>query len=808
MADPAGGPGSRLRQPGGETVASAEDDLVPRVGAAADRARPRPAASTTRRDYWAADHRRTGAAGRPRTAPNTTASQRSVTVRLDRARDPRRCCRTCPAVYRTQVNDVLLAALGRVLCRWTGRDRVLVDLEGHGREELFDGVDLSRTVGWFTTMFPVALDAAGRGLGRRRSSRSRSSCGPCPGGARLRRAALPHRADRADATHRRSASTTSASSTAGRRRRASGSTAGPGTRTRAAPARRRRPGRTRTAGAHLVLLRPSCTTSRPIARLAEEMLVRRCARSSSTAPGRTPVAAHRRTSRWRGWTRPRWTGWPATAARRGHLPAHADAGGHGVPRPGQATGRLLRAGQLRAGRRADPRRARPAWQRVVDRTPMLRSSVVWEGVPEPLQVVHRDAPLPVAPPRLDRPATEDERGRGCAELLDARPGRGHRPGTAPLMRLTLARLSGDRGAGAVDLPPRAAGRVERVPGARRRARRRTPGGASGQPVRRVPGLPASGCGDQDSSRAEEHWRGVLAGFSEPTPLPYDRTPRRRSTSASSTAAAADLAWASRVRRLLRVRPRAAADAEHGRAGRVGAAAVPLQRPARRVLRRHGVRPARRPARRRRRSPACSSTPCRSGSTWTATAPVAAVAARPAGRAGRGAPVRVRAAGPAAGLERRRRPGSTCSTASWCSRTTRSTRAAACGCAARSAVETTNYPLTATVYPERRAVAAARLRPRRCSTRPPRSRLGEHLRALLTAIAADAGPAARRGAAAHRRRAAQVLVEWNDTAQDGAVTRRWSTCSRPGDPTPQAVAVCEGGRLTYAELDARANRLAH
>src|SRR5919198_592619 len=63
-----------------------------------------------------------------------------------------------PGVYRTQVNDVLLSALGRVLRRWTGRDRVLVDLEGHGREEIFEGVDLTRTVGWFTTMFPVVLD--------------------------------------------------------------------------------------------------------------------------------------------------------------------------------------------------------------------------------------------------------------------------------------------------------------------------------------------------------------------------------------------------------------------------------------------------------------------------------------------------------------------------------------------------------------------------------------------------------------------------------------------------------------------------
>src|SRR2546429_678793 len=49
---------------------------------------------------------------------------------------------------------------------WTGRDRVLIDLEGHGREDLFDRVDLSRTVGWFTTLFPVALDIPGLDWGR------------------------------------------------------------------------------------------------------------------------------------------------------------------------------------------------------------------------------------------------------------------------------------------------------------------------------------------------------------------------------------------------------------------------------------------------------------------------------------------------------------------------------------------------------------------------------------------------------------------------------------------------------------------
>ncbi|MDP9785926.1 non-ribosomal peptide synthetase [Pseudomonas fluorescens] len=65
-----------------------------------------------------------------------------------------------PAAYRTQVNDLLLTALARVICRWTGQADTLIQLEGHGREELFKGVDLTRTVGWFTSLFPVRLTPA------------------------------------------------------------------------------------------------------------------------------------------------------------------------------------------------------------------------------------------------------------------------------------------------------------------------------------------------------------------------------------------------------------------------------------------------------------------------------------------------------------------------------------------------------------------------------------------------------------------------------------------------------------------------
>ncbi|NVL57088.1 hypothetical protein F2S70_25170, partial [Pseudomonas syringae pv. actinidiae] len=54
-------------------------------------------------------------------------------------------------------NDLLLTALAQVLCEWSQQPSVLVQLEGHGREDLFDNTDLSRTVGWFSSLFPVRL---------------------------------------------------------------------------------------------------------------------------------------------------------------------------------------------------------------------------------------------------------------------------------------------------------------------------------------------------------------------------------------------------------------------------------------------------------------------------------------------------------------------------------------------------------------------------------------------------------------------------------------------------------------------------
>nr|WP_252979178.1 non-ribosomal peptide synthetase [Pseudomonas cyclaminis] len=80
----------------------------------------------------------------------------TVSVRLG-AEHTRQLLQQAPSAYRTQVNDLLLTALARVLCRWSGHDSALIQLEGHGREALFDEIDLTRSVGWFTSAYPLRL---------------------------------------------------------------------------------------------------------------------------------------------------------------------------------------------------------------------------------------------------------------------------------------------------------------------------------------------------------------------------------------------------------------------------------------------------------------------------------------------------------------------------------------------------------------------------------------------------------------------------------------------------------------------------
>ncbi|MFB0847524.1 amino acid adenylation domain-containing protein [Paenibacillus oleatilyticus] len=80
-----------------------------------------------------------------------------VTVQWSR-RETEQLLKGVHRAYNTEINDILLTALGLALQRWCGHDRVLVNLEGHGRESIMTDIDITRTVGWFTSKYPVVLE--------------------------------------------------------------------------------------------------------------------------------------------------------------------------------------------------------------------------------------------------------------------------------------------------------------------------------------------------------------------------------------------------------------------------------------------------------------------------------------------------------------------------------------------------------------------------------------------------------------------------------------------------------------------------
>ncbi|MBB1519858.1 amino acid adenylation domain-containing protein [Pseudomonas sp. SR9] len=81
--------------------------------------------------------------------------KREVRLALDVAETKRLL--QAPAQLGVRIDALLLTALTRVLCRWSGHSGLRVNLEGHGREALAGELDLSRTVGWFTSLYPLQL---------------------------------------------------------------------------------------------------------------------------------------------------------------------------------------------------------------------------------------------------------------------------------------------------------------------------------------------------------------------------------------------------------------------------------------------------------------------------------------------------------------------------------------------------------------------------------------------------------------------------------------------------------------------------
>ncbi|WP_224362170.1 non-ribosomal peptide synthetase [Hyalangium versicolor] len=88
--------------------------------------------------------------------PNSFSSSRSLSFSLD-SDASRLLLLEVPQAFRSSLQDVLLTALAQALLSWTGHSSHLITLESHGREDLFPDVDLSRTVGWFSSLFPFLL---------------------------------------------------------------------------------------------------------------------------------------------------------------------------------------------------------------------------------------------------------------------------------------------------------------------------------------------------------------------------------------------------------------------------------------------------------------------------------------------------------------------------------------------------------------------------------------------------------------------------------------------------------------------------
>ncbi|HYW71641.1 MAG TPA: amino acid adenylation domain-containing protein, partial [Pyrinomonadaceae bacterium] len=97
-----------------------------------------------------------------RDGANTIESARRVQVSLG-TDETRALLQEVPAAYRTQINDVLLTSVAQAFQAWTGERNLLISLEGHGREEINEDLDVSRTVGWFTSEFPMLLTLAAAG---------------------------------------------------------------------------------------------------------------------------------------------------------------------------------------------------------------------------------------------------------------------------------------------------------------------------------------------------------------------------------------------------------------------------------------------------------------------------------------------------------------------------------------------------------------------------------------------------------------------------------------------------------------------
>ncbi|AHH97300.1 non-ribosomal peptide synthetase [Kutzneria albida] len=480
---------------------------------------------------------------------NTMGSTSSLTVRLDSA-ETHALLHQVPGVYRTQVNDVLLSALGLALAEWTGQSRVLVDLEGHGREDLFDGVDLSRTVGWFTSVFPVALDVAAADWGSRLKSvkeqlRGVPRRGIGYGALRYLTGAAPAIQPQVSFNYLGQFEWDSALFRP--LAEGLGGSAAPG---------QLRPhlldvvGKVERKQLELTWHYSTAVHAEATVRQLADRVVR--ALSEIIAHCALPGVGGRTPSDFPlarldqavldglvGGGRAVEDLYPLTPMQAGMV-FHSLVDG--------SSGAYFNQVQLRLTGVTDPVALGTAWQRVLDRNPVLRSRILWEGLAEPVQVVQRQVELPVT--HLDW--TGQEWPPLLRELLDRDRAAGFDLAAAPLVRVSIARLAAGEvllvwtfhhvlldGWSAAQVFGEVCEQYAAI--------------TTGRPVSSGYRPPfreyLRWLDEQDGSEAERYWREALAGFAAPTPLPFDRQPveAHRARSSASVEVELDSTVSARLR---------------------------------------------------------------------------------------------------------------------------------------------------------------------------------------------------------------------------------------------------------------------
>ncbi|MGI5499876.1 amino acid adenylation domain-containing protein [Lentzea sp. CA-135723] len=761
------------------------------------------------REHWASTAEADPSLPVDRDGPNTAGSTRVVSVRLD-GQTTKALLQDVPGVYRTQINDVLLSAVGRVLADWTGRGRVPVDLEGHGREDLFDDVDLSRTVGWFTSIFPVALDLPDGDWGTVLKS------------VKEQLRAVPRKGIGHGAVHEPGSGGPLVSVNYLGRMDFSAVEGGVlhavrgGLELDSAPEAPR---------PHLLdvvgVVEHGCldltwyfsdqvhdeTTVRGLADAAAEALreiVAHCARPD--AGGRTPSdfplarLDQAAVDRLAGDGREVEDVHPLTPMQAGMV-------FHGLV-DGATSGAYFNQVRFRLTGVSDPRALGEAWQRVVDRNSVLRGEVAWDGLPEPVLVVRRHVTLPVT--HLDwhgldveeelRTLQERDRAAGM-DLADA-----------PLMRVTVARLTDDEvlvlwtfhhilidGWSAAQLFTE----VCEHHGALTR-------GTAGPATARPPFADYLRWLDrQDGGEAERHWRGVLDGFGETTPLPYDRLPVQAHRAESGGTVRFELSAENTER--LRV-----AAQRHGLTVNTvvqGAWALLLSRYAGTSDVVFGTTVSGRPA-------------DLAGVESTVGMFINTVPTRVAVDRGRDQLSWLRELQADQAESRRFEYVPLAQLRGWSALPGGAAlfdsilvfenypfdddAMAAHGLRLHDvrAHEPTNYALTVVVSPGPRLVIDLDHDPALFDA-PTVQRLGRHLGMLLDDVLVDPARPLGELRLLDETEREQVLVAWNPTGRDFPVDTLPQLFAEQVQRTPDAIAVtCEDEHLTYAELDARANRLAH